>query len=117
MCVCVCDIIYYYYYFFYVFISVMQIRIFISLYASLQCHIILQKSFQYVDLLSMLFFLAFYSSKTPEQNVTGSKKYSAAKRLGYVCNPRSLKEGTETSRRVTDELGSRLERPIHFECN
>ncbi len=37
-------------------------------------------------------------------------------RLGYVCNPRSLKEGTETSRRRTDELGSRLERPIHFEC-
>ncbi len=39
-----------------------------------------------------------------------------SKRLGYVCNPRSLKEGTETSRRRTDELGSRLERPIHFEC-
>ncbi len=39
-----------------------------------------------------------------------------AERLGYVCNPRSLKEGTETSRRRTDELGSRLERPIHFEC-
>ncbi len=38
------------------------------------------------------------------------------KRLGYVCNPRSLKEGTETSRRMTDKLGSRLERPIHFEC-
>ncbi len=38
------------------------------------------------------------------------------KRLGYVCNPRSLKEGTETSRRRTDELGSRVERPIHFEC-
>ncbi len=38
------------------------------------------------------------------------------KRLGYVCNPRSLKEGTETSRRKTDELGYRLERPIHFEC-
>ncbi len=38
------------------------------------------------------------------------------KRLGYVCNPRSLKEGTETSRRRTDELGYRLERPIHFEC-
>ncbi len=37
-------------------------------------------------------------------------------RLGYVCNPRSLKEGTETSRRRTDELGSRLERPIYFEC-
>ncbi len=29
------------------------------------------------------------------------------KRLGYVCNPRSLREGTETSRRMTDELGSR----------
>ncbi len=28
-------------------------------------------------------------------------------RLGYVCNPRSLKEGTERSRRMTDELGSR----------
>ncbi len=28
-------------------------------------------------------------------------------RLGYVCNPRSLKEGTETSRRMTDELRSR----------
>ncbi len=41
----------------------------------------------------------------------------ATERLGYVCNPRSLKEGTETSRRVTDKLGSRLERPIHFECN
>ncbi len=38
------------------------------------------------------------------------------KRLGYVCNPRCLKEGTETSRRRTDDLGSRLERPIHFEC-
>ncbi len=36
--------------------------------------------------------------------------------LGYVCNPHSLKEGTETSRQMTDELGSRLERPIHFEC-
>uniref|UniRef100_A0A671RNY2 endothelin-converting enzyme 1 n=1 Tax=Sinocyclocheilus anshuiensis TaxID=1608454 RepID=A0A671RNY2_9TELE len=31
-------------------------------------------------------------------------------------NPHSLKEGTETSRRMTDELGSRLERPIYFEC-
>ncbi len=41
---------------------------------------------------------------------------NASERLGYVCNPRSLKEGTETSRRRTDELGSRLERPIHFEC-
>ncbi len=41
---------------------------------------------------------------------------SSIKRLGYVCNPRSLKEGTETSRRRTDELGYRLERPIHFEC-
>ncbi len=40
----------------------------------------------------------------------------STKRLGYVCNPRSLKEGTETSRRRTDELGYRLERPIHFEC-
>ncbi len=30
-----------------------------------------------------------------------------AYRLGYVCNPRSLKEGTETSRRMTDELGFR----------
>ncbi len=38
------------------------------------------------------------------------------KRLGYVCNPRSLKEGTETSHQRTDDLGSRLERPIHFEC-
>ncbi len=38
------------------------------------------------------------------------------KRLGYVCSPRSLKEGTETSRRMTDKLGSRLERPIHIEC-
>ncbi len=37
-------------------------------------------------------------------------------RLGYICNPRSLKEGMETSRRRTDELGSRLERPIYFEC-
>ncbi len=36
--------------------------------------------------------------------------------LGYVCNPHSLKEGMETSRQMTDELGSRLERPIHFEC-
>ncbi len=42
---------------------------------ALQCHIILQKSIQYVNLLSMLFFLAFYLSKNPEQNVTGSKKY------------------------------------------
>ncbi len=32
------------------------------------------------------------------------------KRLGYVCNPRSLKEATETSLRMTDELGSCLER-------
>ncbi len=38
------------------------------------------------------------------------------KRLGYVCNHRSLKEGTETSRQRTDELGTRLERPIYFEC-
>ncbi len=38
------------------------------------------------------------------------------KHLGYVCNPRSLKEGTETSCRRTAELGYRLERPIHFEC-
>ncbi len=30
-------------------------------------------------------------------------------RLGYLCNP-------QTSRGRTDELGSRLERPIHFEC-
>ncbi len=36
--------------------------------------------------------------------------------LGYVCNPRFLKEGTETSCRMTDEFGSRLKRPIHFEC-
>ncbi len=35
------------------------------------------------------------------------KKSDAEYRLGYVCNPRSLKEGTETSRRMTDELGSR----------
>ncbi len=34
------------------------------------------------------------------------------KRLGYVCNPRSLKEATETSRiRILLR-----ERPIHFEC-
>ncbi len=44
------------------------------------------------------------------------KHLTKEKRLGYVCNPRSLKEGTETSRRRTDELGYRLERPIHFEC-
>ncbi len=37
-------------------------------------------------------------------------------RLGYVCNPRSLKEGMEMSSWRTDELGSRLERPIYFEC-
>ncbi len=42
--------------------------------------------------------------------------HAVKERLGYVCNPRSLKEGTETSRRRTDELGYRLERPIHFEC-
>ncbi len=47
---------------------------------------------------------------------TKTDKYNQGKRLGYVCNPRSLKEGTETSRRRTDELGYRLERPIHFEC-
>ncbi len=41
---------------------------------------------------------------------------SLGERLGYVCNPRSLNEGTETSRWRTDELESRLERPIHFEC-
>ncbi len=52
----------------------MQIRIFISLYASLQCHIILQKAFQYVNFLSMLLFLAFYSSKNPQQNVTQAPK-------------------------------------------
>ncbi len=49
----------------------------------------------------------------------GRKKessFNTTNRLGYVCNPRSLKEGTETSHRRTDELGSRLERPIHFEC-
>ncbi len=49
------------------------------------------------------------------QNISIFPKITA-KRLGYVCNPRSLKEGTETSRRRTDDLGSRLERPIHFEC-
>ncbi len=38
------------------------------------------------------------------------------KRLSYVCNPRFLKEGTETSRQMTDKLGSRLARPIHIEC-
>ncbi len=38
-------------------------------------------------------------------------------RLGYICNPRSLKEGTETSRRMTDRIGISPERPIHFECN
>ncbi len=27
-------------------------------------------------------------------------------RLGYVCKPRSLKEGTEMSCRITDELGA-----------
>ncbi len=37
-------------------------------------------------------------------------------RLSYVCNPRSLKEGMETSHRRTDELRSRLERAIHFDC-
>ncbi len=41
----------------------------------------------------------------------------AVKRLGYVCNPRSLKEGTETSRRMTDEIGISPESPIHFKCN
>ncbi len=45
-----------------------------------------------------------------------SRSLFYGERLGYVCNPRSLKEGTETSRRRTDELGYRLERPIHFEC-
>ncbi len=45
------------------------------------------------------------------------KNNEVIKRLGYVCNPlKDLKEGTETSRRRIDELGSRLERPIHFEC-
>ncbi len=33
--------------------------------------------------------------------------HSLRERLGYVCNPRSLKEGTERSCRMTDELGSR----------
>ncbi len=51
-----------------------------------------------------------HSVFSPTMEVNGDK------RLGYVCNPRSLKEGTETSRRRTDDLGSRLERPIHFEC-
>ncbi len=49
--------------------------------------------------------------------ISDSAWQCTVERLGYVCNPRSLKEGMETSRRVTDELGSRLERPIHFECN
>ncbi len=34
------------------------------------------------------------------------------KHLGYACNPRSLKEGMETSRRMTDEIGISPERPI-----
>ncbi len=50
------------------------------------------------------------------QKGIGAEGASVKERLGYVCNPRSLKEGTETSRRRTDELGYRLERPIHFEC-
>ncbi len=50
------------------------------------------------------------------QNYFFFMQFKSPKRLGYVCNPRSLKEGTETSRRRTDELGYRLERPIHFEC-
>ncbi len=37
--------------------------------------------------------------------------WHAGNRLGYVCNPRSLKEGTETSRRMTDEIGISPERP------
>ncbi len=31
--------------------------------------------------------------------------FSKGKHLGYVCNPRSLKEGTAMSRRMTDEIG------------
>ncbi len=56
------------------------------------------------------FFYKLFFVQEAEEETTKEK------RLGYVCNPRSLKEGTETSRRRTDELGYRLERPIHFEC-
>ncbi len=48
--------------------------------------------------------------------VSDVEVFQVKTRLGYVCNPNSLKEGTKTSRRRTDELGSRLERPIYFEC-
>ncbi len=64
----------------------------------------------------------FFTSKTVYyRKITCNVQYDfssyiVVERLGYVCNPRSLKEGTETSRRRTDELGYRLERPIHFEC-
>ncbi len=43
------------------------------------------------------------------------KTCNTKKHLGYVCNPHSLIEGTETSRQRTDELGFSLERPIQLE--
>ncbi len=43
----------------------------------------------------------------PQARCLRSDSNLEEKRLGYVCNPRSLREGTETSRRMTDELGSR----------
>ncbi len=43
--------------------------------------------------------------------------YLSIYHLGYICNPRSLKEGMETSRRMTDEIGISLERNLTLECN
>ncbi len=56
-----------------------------------------------------------YGYNQPKENEAFISRLE--ERLGYVCNPRSLKEGTETSRRMTDEIGISPERPIHFECN
>ncbi len=76
----------------------MQIRIFISLYASLQYHIILQKSFQYVDLLSKLFFLAFYLSKESWTKCHRFQKILNSKNISLVINQyiRMISEGSVT---------------------
>ncbi len=73
---------------------------------------------EHMDSTRLLFSVYWLPSNDLSFWLTGlwTFPYWLKKRLGYVCNPRSLKEGTETSRRRTDELGSRLERPIHFEC-
>ncbi len=59
--------------------------------------------------LSYLYFLSGEWWKQVK-NIYIKKQFPKEERLGYICNPCSLKEGMETSRRRTDELGYRLER-------